>query len=61
MLGIDTALVLAVEDRMGGDEAALFEDTHLAGVVLHLQHPAAGGVGLARCFNAWIATRAGVG
>ena len=42
---IEAALVLALQDRMGGDQRAVFEDAHLPGVALHLDDPLPRGVG----------------
>jgi hypothetical protein len=43
--GIDAALVLALEHGVRGDQRAILEDAHLAGMALHVQDALSGGVG----------------
>ena len=45
MRGIDAALVLALQHRMRGDQRAVLEDAHLAGMVLHVEDALSGSVG----------------
>ena len=40
----DPPLPAAIEDRVGGDQAAVFEDLHLVGERVHLDDPLPGGI-----------------
>src|SRR5215813_15060446 len=41
----DPPLPAAIEDRMGSDQGAFFEDLHLVGKRVHLDDPLPGGIG----------------